>query len=134
MIFSLHICCKLDTRYRDTRYRGRKQKGSQKPIKSQNQKSDVRRYQGAGRNRRRGRQIKSHKQKADGQAKIKYLSNISRIWLTRSSVQKNDQRSDGFYVQRLRYIYTGESNKLCGSGASKEVLNNLQERKHMGNN
>ena len=116
---------------RDTRCRDRKQK-SKKPIKSQNQKPDVQRYQGAGRNRRHGTHIKSHKQKADGQtnpegqAKIEnqtkgVFSNISRIWRTRSSAQKNDQRSDSLYVQRLQNIYTGESNKLCGSwGGTKQ--------------
>ena len=52
---------------RDTGYRDRKQTRSQKTIKDPNQKSHGQRYQGAGRNCRHCKQIKSHKQKADGQ-------------------------------------------------------------------
>ena len=33
-------------------------------------------------------------------------------------------------MHRLRYIYTRELNKLGGSSGSKEVLNNVGERKH----
>ena len=52
---------------REMQYRDTGQTGSRKTIKSQNQRADVRRYQGAGGSRRRGTQNKSHQQEAEGQ-------------------------------------------------------------------
>ena len=59
--------------------------------------------------------------------------NLNINWLKLNRHRGNDQRSDGLRVFRLRYKYTGETNKLCRS-QGEEGLNNLSEREHMGNN
>ena len=53
---------------REMQFRDTGQMGSPKTIKSQNQRADVRRYQGAGGSRHRGTQNKSHQQEAEWQA------------------------------------------------------------------
>ena len=118
---------------RDTGYRDRKQKRSRKTIRDQNQKSDWRRYQGAGRNRSWNKQIRRQmgKQIQRGRQKSKIKQRVSQQYLNNLAYRylgtENYQCSDGLLVHGPRYIYTGKYN--TGSRGYEEVLNNLRERK-----
>ena len=54
---------------RDSRYKNNRQKNGPKTSKSQNQKADVQKYKGAGRNSSRSDQSESQNQKANMQKK-----------------------------------------------------------------
>ena len=95
-----------------------RQKSSQKPAVVQNQKAENQTYRGAGRNhiRRVNQSSKPKIRKADNRKTEGVIYNISIRLAYTESAQNNDQRSDGVFVYRLGYIYTGELRSYAGHG------------------
>ena len=117
-------------------------KGNRAEVQNQRQMSKNTKGQ-AGvliRNKSKSKTINQICRKPKGLGKLvnqnKWFRKESQInWLNQYRHRGKDQLFDGERVSRLRYKYTGETNKLCvWVTGCEEGLNNLPEREHMGNN